>query len=114
MLTLQALRDLGANVDEGMGRCLNNETFYLRLVKKAAEKNGLGDLQAALAAGDLDKAFEAAHGLKGVLGNLSLTPAFQPASELCELLRSKTPGDYNAYLEQVTAWMAKLTELVKS
>ena len=94
MLTIDALRAFGANVDEGLHRCMNNEAFYLRMVGMALADAGFAELGGALEKNDLDAAFEASHKLKGALGNLSLDPIFEPTSTLCELLRSKTPGDY--------------------
>ena len=32
MLTIDALKQLGANTDEALGRCMNNEAFYFRLI----------------------------------------------------------------------------------
>ena len=32
MLTIDALKEYGANVDEGLGRCMGNEALYLKLV----------------------------------------------------------------------------------
>ncbi len=66
MITLEQLRAWGADVDEAMPRCLNNEAFYSRLVGKAVEEPTFDRLREALEAGDLDKAFEYAHALKGV------------------------------------------------
>ena len=37
MLTIEKLREFGADTDDGLARCLNNETFYLRLVDKAMQ-----------------------------------------------------------------------------
>ena len=50
---------------------------------------------------DLDAAFEAAHALKGVLGNLGLTPLYEPVAEMTECLRSKTDKDYSAYIDVI-------------
>ena len=111
MLTIDALRAYGANVDEGLARCMNNEAFYLRLVNMAVGDAGFERLQQAVAANDLDEAFEAAHGLKGMLGNLSLTPAFDLASEVTELLRAKTPADYPDYLARLLAQRDELKAL---
>ncbi len=98
MLTVDALDRFGANTKEGLSRCLNNELFYLKLVKKAAESDEFEILQEVIAAGDLDRAFEIAHSLKGVTGNLSLTPLFQPINEMTELLRSRDKIDYTPFL----------------
>lgn len=101
MLTIDALRTFGANVDEGLHRCMGNEAFYLRMVQMALADSGFAELGEALGKNDLTAAFEAAHKLKGALGNLSLTPVFEPTSELCELLRNQTPGDYQALYEAI-------------
>lgn len=93
MLTVEALKNFGANTEEGLSRCMNNEAFYLRLVKMAAaETAGYEALGKALETGDLKAGFEAAHGLKGMLANLALTPLTVPASELTEILRAGQPG----------------------
>ena len=94
-MTLDDLRAYGANVDEGLGRCMNNESFYLRLVDMVKNEQGFDTLEQAIAANDLKTAFEAAHSLKGVLGNLSLTPLFDPINEITELLRAETQMDYS-------------------
>ena len=101
MLTIEALQQFGANTREGLGRCMNNETFYFKLIKMAVQDAGFGKLRTAVESGDLTAAFEAAHALKGVLGNLSLTPMYQIASDLTELLRAKTDMDYFPYLEKL-------------
>ena len=102
MLTVDALRGFGADVDEGLSRCMNNEAFYLRLVGMIPGDAGFQRLADALEQGDLAAGFEAAHGLKGVLGNLALTPLYQPVSEVTELLRPRTEAnDYPARLAQI-------------
>lgn len=96
MLTLSSLEELGVNTREGMGRCLNNEQFYLRLVKKSMEDENCEKLRDALEKNDLDAAFTLAHTLKGVYGNLALTPLFEIVNEMTELLRARTQTDYSA------------------
>ena len=111
MLTVDALRGFGANVDEGLQRCMNNEAFYLRLVPMAVNDAGFDKLQITLNARDLDAAFEAAHALKGVLGNLSLTPLYELISEMTELLRARQEVDYGPMLEDILAKRAALASL---
>ena len=102
MLTVENLREFGANTEEGLGRCMNNETMYLRLVGMVVNDKNYDRLSAALKAGSLKEAFEAAHGLKGVLGNLALTPIYAPVSELTELLRHASGNeDFGPLYEEV-------------
>ena len=111
MLTVNTLRDFGANTAEGLGRCLNNEAFYLRLVNMALDDAGFTKLAAALERGDKKEAFEAAHSLKGVLGNLALTPLYEQVSEMTELLRAGKDADYPAYLAGILAKREELLAL---
>ena len=108
MLTIEKLRAWGADVDEAMARCLNNEAFYLRLVDKGLQDPNFDRLKEAIAAGDLDRAFEAAHALKGVLANLALTPVLDPVREITELLRAGTQTDYAPLLAAIDEQKARL------
>ena len=111
MLTVEKLKAWGAKVEEGLGRCLNNESFYVTLVGKAVQDPNFGKLRETVEAGDLDGAFEAAHALKGVLGNLSLTPLYESVAEITELLRSRTEMDYTPMLETITQQQEKLEKI---
>ena len=112
MLTLETLRAWGANVDEAMERCLNNETFYLTLVRKGLQDPNFNRLPEAVGNGDLDKAFDAAHALKGVTANLALTPILKPVQEITELLRSRTNTDYAPRLAEIGTQKENLEKLL--
>ena len=101
MLTLDELRKYGADVDSGMARCMNNEAFYLKLVARSVGDATFEKLRTSIDENKLDEAFEAAHSLKGVLGNLSLTPIYDPVVEITELLRSRTEMDYMELSEKI-------------
>lgn len=109
MLTLEKLRAFGANVEEGLQRCVNNETFYLKLVEKAIRDPAFDNLRGIAEKGDLERGFEIAHALKGVTANLALTPLFIPISEVTELFRNRTETDYRPSVERI---MAKRDELI--
>ena len=113
MLTIDALKGYGADVDQGLSRCMNNEAFYIRLVGMALNDKSFAALRAALNDGDLDRAFDAAHSLKGVLGNLALTPMYNDVYELTELLRSRTDMDYSDYMTAIEAKRAELMKLAE-
>ena len=113
MLTIDKMNEIGANTGEGLGRCLNNESFYLRMVKLAVSDTGYERLKEALEQGDLDAGFERAHALKGVLANVALSNLLDPVSEMTELLRSRTETDYSGLLEQMFAELGKYRELLE-
>ena len=111
MLTLDKLRDFGADVDEGLMRCMNKEDFYLGLVNRILGDKRLDQLRQQIEDKDFSAAFETAHALKGVFSNLSLTPITLPVSEITELLRSGTDTDYTALINEAKAQYSRLCSL---
>ncbi len=101
MLTIDSLRAYGADVDAGLARCMGKEDLYLRLCGYVLADTNFEQLSNSLKANDLDAAFEAAHALKGMLGNLELTPMLAPVLEITELLRARTEMDYSKLLGQI-------------
>ena len=112
MLTIDALKQFGANTDEALTRCMGNEGFYFKLIGKAVEDKNFDALEEAIAAHDLDAAFDAAHSLKGVMGNLALTPIYEPVYEITELLRARSEADYAPYLKIIAEKRAELAALL--
>ncbi|MBQ7202418.1 MAG: Hpt domain-containing protein [Eubacterium sp.] len=113
MLTVDKLKEFGANTDEALERCMNNEQFYIMLVEKALNDDSLERLEVALNNNNLDEGFEIAHSMKGVLGNLSLTPLYDIMVEITELLRSRTEMDYTPYMQKAKEVKNELVELSK-
>lgn len=111
MLTLDALKEWGANTEEGMGRMMNNEGFYMKMIGMFLAKPGLDGLADALAAGDKERAFEAAHAVKGVANNLSLTPIAAPVSEISDQLKAGVEMDYIPLLEEAQKQLDALQAL---
>lgn len=110
-MTLNDLIEFGADTQTGLKRCLNNEDFYLRMVKKMPGDANFQKLYDAMNAGDQDAAFSAAHALKGALGNLALTPISAPVAELTELLRAHAQQDCTALLETIRQGQETLTRI---
>jgi len=111
MLTIEALNEFGADTKEGLARCMGNEDFYFRLIKRSASDEGFEKLYAAVAEGDLRAGFEAAHSLKGVMANLALTRILGPVNEITELLRASTDTDYTDLIGRIKAAQNDLIRL---
>ena len=110
-MTVESLKAAGANVEEGLARCLNKEDFYLKMVNMGLTNQNFQLLGPALEAKDFDRAFELCHSLKGVIGNLSLTPLYDLICQLTEMLRSKTDTDYTDLYSQIMTMQKKLLAL---
>ena len=112
MLSVDKMKELGANTEEGLGRCLNNEMFYLNLVQMGLKDEGFEKLEEVLKTNDLDKGFEIAHGLKGVIGNLAISPLYNAISEITEELRARKQIDYSPMLAKIKETREKFTSLL--
>ena len=106
-MTIDDLKQLGADTAGGLARCASDEGFYLKMVSMVLADPGFEQLQAACEAGDLDTAFEKAHAMKGIFGNVGLTTIYDPVAEMTEDLRARKQMDYSGYLETISAELAK-------
>lgn len=100
MLTTEDLRNYGADVDEGIARCVGKEDLYLKLMGKVFDGNDTDELKTAIEEKDYENAFEQAHKLKGALANLSLTPMLTPIVRITESLRHSEDRDYSGDLAE--------------
>lgn len=72
---------------------LRNNALIIKLVKKFESDQSYAELKQGLADKDVEKAFRAAHTLKGVCLNLGFDELFEVSAELTEKLRErKTAG----------------------
>ena len=108
MLTLEALSDFGVDTKEGLTRCMNNEAFYFKMIAMGLGNDYFEKLASSLDEGKLSEAFEAAHALKGVIGNLALSPIYNPLSQLTEMLRAKKEADYVTMYKPIKEMRDKL------
>ncbi|MBQ6335370.1 MAG: Hpt domain-containing protein [Erysipelotrichaceae bacterium] len=113
MITIDALRAYGADVDKGLNLCMNNEDFYLRMVSMILNEASFDQLAKAIGDNDLEEAFKVSHALKGVSGNLALTPLYDKVEEITELLRAHTQMDYSEMLEGILKEKQALEEMAK-
>ena len=75
----------GINVNEALERMMGNEKLLSRLLGKFLEDASCERLAQAIAVQDAQAAAEAAHTLKGVSGNLSISTVYDLASR-CALM----------------------------
>ncbi len=92
MITIQALKEFGADTETGLARCMKKEDFYLRLVGMSIKEPRFEQLQEAMRQKNYKQAFEYCHSLKGVVGNLALDPLYKEICELTEALRPLSSG----------------------
>jgi len=90
---------------DGVKRVVNNTKLYVKLLTKFRNENKLDDLEAAIASGNMENARNAAHTLKGVSANLSLTELYKQSLALETQIKGGTADP--AQLNTVKAAFAK-------
>ena len=113
MLTLDKLKEFGVDTKEGLTRCMNNEGFYFKMIGMGLSNEYFETLGKALEDGNYEEGFEAAHALKGVIGNLALSPIYTPLAEMTEMLRAKKEADYVAMYKPIKEMRDKLLAIHK-
>ena len=94
MITIDKLKELGVNTKEGLARCMNNEKFYIKMVTIGIKDKHFDMLEKAIEEKNIAEAFESAHALKGIIGNLAITPIYNPLNRMTEMLRAKMNANY--------------------
>jgi len=77
----------GADVEGAVARFCDNDDLYVSCLRQHTSEEGYAELTEAVASEDAERIFSVAHMLKGVSGNLGLTPIYRAASELSDLVR---------------------------
>ena len=102
----------GGDYEGTMRRLMGNEMLFCRLLPKVFQDENFQKLEDALTQGDLDAAFDAAHTLKGVSGNLGLTSLYNAVCEIVEPLRRKDPeADYRTLYQVIQQEFLRLEKL---
>ena len=94
MTVQECYEAFGGNYQEVISR-LRTDERVARFLQKVVDDGSYKLLCDSLETGNVDEAFRAAHTLKGVCGNLSITRFGESSSALCEYLREKRVIDDN-------------------
>jgi len=97
---------------DGVKRVVNNTKLYVKFLTKFKNDTKLDELEAAVAAGDMEKARNAAHTIKGLAANLSLMELYKQSLALETQIKGGTADP--AQLDTVkTAFAKTLQEIDK-
>ena len=111
-MTKEELIAAGADYDGGLTLCMDNEEFYFKMIRKGLANERFDSLKKNLDDKNLDAAFEDAHALKGVVGNLHLTPLYKVVEAIVEPLRRRdSESDYQALYEQINEQLKIFREM---
>lgn len=101
MSKIDDLKELGVDIEEALDRFMGNGALYEKMLNKLT--TAVKDVQVlpCFEAGDYKAALENAHALKGVTGNLSVTPLYKGYTEIVDELRADNPEKARKILDDI-------------
>lgn len=110
---MDELRQLGVNVDEAVERMMGKEEVYQRILGKFPAMLESTALSIDFDGSDCGPVIEKAHTLKGVTGNLSLTPLYEAYTEITNLLRAGEAEPARELLVKIQPVQEKIAACIK-
>jgi len=103
------LSDWGVDLKETLSRFIDDKDFYVSCLHIFTSEDEFEVLDDSIKKEDYQKAFEVAHSLKGLTGNLGLTPLYEKLCIFVESLRNK---DYSNIKEEYQEIIEKRNEFL--
>lgn len=114
MSLFEELKDLGVNVDEGLERVMGDAPLYEMMLGMFIDSvNGNPIEMADFDADSVDTLTERVHALKGLTGNLSITPLFTGYVKMLELLRGGHPKEAGEEYERILPDQNAILDCIK-
>lgn len=86
-------KEIGLDIESARRRFLGNRALFEKFLFRFPEDQNYAKIMEAVKANQIEDAFTAAHTLKGLCGNLSLSKLYEKVSEVTERFRAKQmPG----------------------
>ena len=98
---ISELDALGVNTKEAIARLNNNSAFYIKMLGKFTGELENHEVMTYIESGDLQTAVTNAHTLKGLTGNLSLTPLYSAYTDIVAMLRANDPAKAKQILTDI-------------
>ncbi|MEG0784262.1 MAG: Hpt domain-containing protein [Christensenella sp.] len=110
---LEKLKVYGADIEGAMGRFLGDVDLYKTCFTAFVQDEAFEKLGEAITDSDYEKAFECAHTLKGITGNMGLTPLYKVIYDMVELLRKHEYADIRHCYAEISEQLKSLKEFRK-
>lgn len=109
----ERLKEWKCDVDGALERFLGDEEMYMDFLHQIVDEESLLKLGKALDEGNAQAAFDCAHTLKGVHGNMGLTPLYLLDIEIVEPLRKGSFETVKENYDKLVAENEKLKDILK-
>ncbi len=105
--------EAGVDVDEAMHRFMNREDLFIRFMKEYLDDDNLEMLKKSISENNIEEAFNYAHTLKGVAGNLSMKSTLHYLLPAVEILRTGSTEGIDTYIDGAVRANSQIIEAIK-
>lgn len=88
MALLEELKTMGVDVDDGLKRVMGKEGSYIKFLGKFVKMMNEEAVRPDFADAELEETIGKVHSIKGVSGNLSISPVYDAYTEILDQLRN--------------------------
>ena len=106
------LKEAECDVEGALARFLDDEDLYIQFYGELLKDEAFDNLGVALEDGRLSEAFEFAHALKGIVGNMGLTPMFTIVCDIVEPLRINSDEGVKENYKELLSLREKFTGFI--
>lgn len=108
-----ALKEAGADTDGALRRLSGNIGLYQKILRMFPQDETYQQIESALQANDWAALLAAAHTLKGVAGNLGLTPLSDACADTVSLLRAERYAEAGASCAELRHAYMEFSEIIR-
>ena len=110
---MKELTELGVDTSEAMARFMGNSVLYEKMLKKFPKAVADSPVQTYAQSEDYETATSNAHALKGVTGNLSLTPLYDRYTRIVDMYRESNFEQANELLTETLELQQKILDVIE-
>ena len=110
---LEKLKNWGCDVSGALERFLNDQKLYCECLNMFIEDDNFVSLRLHINNTNQEIPFGYVHTLKGVAGNLGLTPLYHSLCELCDALRTNSYSPNSGLYERTVTNYKLFLEIMK-
>ncbi len=114
MSLFEELEELGVDVNNGLERVMDDEPLYETMLGMFIEKINSNPIRVEdFSAESLDELIKRVHILKGLTGNLAMTPLFERYKRILDLLRTDRAGEALEEYEKILPGQEAIMDCIK-
>ena len=111
---LEELKGMGVDVDEGMGRVMDDKDLYTMMLDMFVTAIDTTPIRPEdFDSSSLDDLIAKIHTLKGTTGNLSIQPLFTRYTQALGLLREGKPAQAKGYYLELLPMQRKIVDCIR-